>query len=190
MKRNYLITIIFTLLFSAAAMAQEFVEGPDTRPQPKRPNLLKELDLDQSQVQQIRRIYGERGPQMKQAQMRLREANRALDDAIYDQETSDNQIQSLMKDVQSAQMDVIRLRTQTETEVRRVLTREQLIKFRDLRRQFNKNKGARMSGDAPPLRPRMDQRPIQQQNQTQNGQPNPNGPAKRIFNRRQMRKNL
>lgn len=190
MKRNYLITIIFILLFSAAAMAQEFVEGPDTRPQPKRPNLLKELGLDETQTQQIRRIYGERGPQMKQAQMRLREANRALDEAIYDKETSDSQIQSLMKDVQSAHMEVIRIRTQTETDVRRVLTSEQLVKFRNLRRQFNQNKGMKMQGDPPPLRPRIKDRLNSPQNQVLDGQPSPNGPGKRIFNRRQMRKNL
>lgn len=190
MKKNFLIITILTLILSVAGMAQEFTDGPDAKTQPKRPNLLKELNLDQSQMQQIRRIYGERGPQMKQAQMRLREANRALDDAIYDQETNEPQIQSLMKDVQSAQMEVIRLRTQTETDVRRVLTREQLIKFRDLRRQFNQNKGMRMQGNPQPLRPRMNPRLNQPQNQVQDGQPNPGQPPRRIINRRQMRKNL
>lgn len=182
MKKNLLITIALTLLLSLTAIAQEFTDGPEGKAQQKRPNIIQELNLEQSQIQQIRRIYGMRGPQMREAQKRLREANRALDDAIYDQETGDAQIESLMKEVQSAQMDVIRLRTQTETDVRKVLTREQLIKFRELRRKFSQNKGGRMPGP-PPLKPGMNQ----PGNPPRDVLNNPNRPARRIFNRRQIR---
>src|SRR6187551_2529791 len=62
---------------------------PEMRqPNPNRPhdnqsNLLRQLGLSPEQIQQIRRIKMEQRPSMDEAQRRFREANRALDEAIY-----------------------------------------------------------------------------------------------------------
>jgi len=103
---------------------------------PRRPDLLKTLGLSPDQQEQIRQINIERKPQMRAAQDRLREANRNLDQAIYADIVNDSVIQMRLKDVQSAQAELIRIRSMTELAVRQILTPEQLQKFRDVRRQF------------------------------------------------------
>lgn len=103
---------------------------------PSRPNLLQELDLSPDQVRQIRRLNQERRPIMQNAQRRLRDANQALDRAIYADTDNDAEIQTRMTEVQAAQMEVIKNRTATERAIRRILNTEQLTKFRNLRAQF------------------------------------------------------
>lgn len=102
----------------------------------QRPNLLQELGLTPEQIQQIRRINQTRRPLLQDAQQRFGEANRALDEAIYADTSSEAEIQERMKAVQLAQAEVIKTRTQTEYLVRKVLTADQLVKFRDLRQRF------------------------------------------------------
>jgi Spy/CpxP family protein refolding chaperone len=137
--------LFFIILFalagtSTALYAQEGPppgEGPHDERGDDRPNLLAALGLSPEQVQQIRRINQERRPAMMLAQRRMREANRALDMAIYrDAAVNDEEFQTRLKEVQAAQSDLARLRFETELSVRRILTQDQLVRFRDLRRQF------------------------------------------------------
>lgn len=109
-----------------------------------RPNLLRQLGLTQDQIAQIRQINQDRKPQIRAAQNRLREANRNLDEAIYADAANDAEIQARLKEVQAAHADVIRIRSLTELAVRRILSPEQLAKFRDVRRQFMEEKKENM----------------------------------------------
>ena len=144
MKKIYFINVIIlalTLSFAFSTIkAQEVMPPPDApnqnNPQNRRPNLLAELGLTQDQIHQIRRINAEKKPAMREAQQRLREANRNLDQAIYADNADESQIQSFIKETQMAQIEVIKLRSLTELAVRRILTAEQLSKFRELRRRF------------------------------------------------------
>ena len=101
-----------------------------------RPNLLAELGLSPEQVQQIRKMNQERRPAMMQAQRRMRLANRDLDLAIYTDNFSDADYQARLKEFQAAQAEMNRLRFESELSVRKVLTPEQLIKFREIREQY------------------------------------------------------
>ncbi len=136
----FLFIIVASLGVSAPAYTQDGPPPEDTpndeRPDGRRPTLLAELGLSPDQVQQIRRINQGRRPAMMEAQRRLREANRDLDIAIYGNGVSDADFQSRLKDFQSAQGEVARLRFESELSVRKVLTPEQLIRFRELRRRF------------------------------------------------------
>jgi periplasmic protein CpxP/Spy len=105
-----------------------------------RPNLLAELGLSPEQVQQIRRMNQERRPTMMQAQRRMHEANQALDTAIYRDAVSDEEFQTRLKEVQTAQSDLARLRFENELAVRRVLTPDQLVRFREIRRRFEEQR--------------------------------------------------
>ena len=105
-----------------------------------RPNLMRQLGLSQDQIKKIRQINQERRPQLRAAQDRLREANRNLDQAIYADIADDAEIQARLKEVQTAQADVIRLRSLTELAVRKNLTPEQLARFRSVRQQFMERK--------------------------------------------------
>lgn len=145
MKKFNLITALFSatlLIFSFLTVKaqEEPPSAPDSSNQSsannRRPNLLAELALTQEQIRQIRLINIENKPSLRAAQQRLRAANQNLDRAIYADELDDAGIQSLVKEVQAAQIEVIKLRASAELAVRRILTQEQLTKFRDLRRQF------------------------------------------------------
>jgi Spy/CpxP family protein refolding chaperone len=144
MKRIKFLSFAFALLVLSfifpAVRAQEV--PPANEPQTgaerpvQRPNLLQELGLTPDQIQQIRRINQSRRPLMQEAQTRLREANRALDEAIYADAPNEFEIQEKLKAAQTAQAEVIKTRAQTEYAVRKVLTPEQLVKFRNLRQRL------------------------------------------------------
>jgi Spy/CpxP family protein refolding chaperone len=109
---------------------------PDERGEVKRPNLLKILGLSPAQMLDVRRVNQARKPQMDAAQGRLRDANRALDEAIYADNFDQAAFDTRLKEVQAAQADVARLRFTNEMNIRKILTPEQLARFRELRRQF------------------------------------------------------
>jgi len=102
-----------------------------------RGNVLRELGLTREQVQDIRRINQERRSALEAAGRRLREANRAVDEAIYADTADDSLIKTRLAELQSAQSEAASLRFEKELAIRRVLTPEQLVRFRDLRRKFD-----------------------------------------------------
>lgn len=136
-------TILALLLFAGAHLAQDAKPTdvsvpPANQPQQQdiRGNLLRELGLSPSQMMQIRRMNQTRKPLMDAAQARLRDATQALDQAIYADQAVENDIQARLKEFQLAQAEVSRIRFMNELAVRRVLTPDQLVRFRELRRRF------------------------------------------------------
>jgi len=137
-----LMSLILLLLFSTA-LAPAQVEPTDEMPEPKaerprqeRQNLFRELGLLPEQIQQVRRINMETKPLMETAQRRLREANRNLDIAIYTDGARSADVELKLIEFQAAQAEIARLRFMKEFAVRKVLTPEQLTRFRDLRKRF------------------------------------------------------
>lgn len=114
-------------------------QGPPPNGRPgDRGQLLRELGLSQEQFQQIRRMNADRKPVMEAAHRRLNEANRALDEAIYADTLNEQDIEGKMKEVQAAQSEMTKLRVMNELQVRKILTPEQLVKFRELREKFER----------------------------------------------------
>ena len=134
----------FVLAFSAFAGAQEtkpveLQDGPNPATNQQldiRTNALRQLGLSREQVQQIRRMNMERKPLMDEAQNRLRVANRNLDEAIYGDQVNDADVQARLKELQLAQADMARIRFMNEFSVRKILTPDQLTRFRELRQRF------------------------------------------------------
>ena len=139
-----------------------------------RGSVLRELGLTREQVQDIRRINQARRSALEAAGRRLREANRALDEAIYADTADDSLIKTRLAELQSAQSEAASLRFEKELAIRRVLTPEQLVRFRDLRRKFEE------------LRRTMDER-RHERRELRNGPP-PDG-APRPGMRRMLRRN-
>lgn len=172
MKKINILSLIFTgllmFLTFANVNAQEQVapdnQNPNANQQVRPFKILEELGLTREQIQQIRRINQERKPIMQEAQQRWRISNRNLDEAIYSDTTTDEEVKELMKEAQLAQAELLKARTLTEYMVRKVLTPEQLTKFRQLRERVMK----RMS---------------------QKNENNPNNQQQRPINRLQQRKN-
>lgn len=169
---NYLKTILLLIsafIFAAAAAAQDNrpPEGPPpeeqrpaaNQPQDIRANVLRQLGLSQEQFQQLRRMNAERKPLMDEAQKRFREANRSLDEAIYADQVSDADVQARLKEVQLAQAEVAKIRFMNELGVRRILTPEQLVRFRELRQRFEQ---ARQNFEN--RRPLNNDKPVNRQN--------------------------
>jgi len=138
---SFLLVCLLSLSSFSAVNAQEEMPPADA-PQKEfnraapRPNLLRELGLTREQIQQIRRINFNRKSIMMDAQRRVREATRNLDRAIYADALNENEITARLKDLQNAQAEIARLRSSNELEVRKILTPEQLVKFRELRQRF------------------------------------------------------
>lgn len=124
--------------------------------------LLRALNLSPEQRAQIAQIRRETEPQGRLLGARLRQARRALDEAIYAANPDERAIEERTREVAAAQAAVMRLRTFTELKIRRVLSPEQLDAFRRLQRQPRAR-----------LRNRMERR---RQEQQQQQLPSPNDP--------------
>jgi Spy/CpxP family protein refolding chaperone len=158
MKKINLFKFIFTALavtfmFSTVKAQDETLPAPDTltrkEAQKQRPKMLDVLGLTQDQMQQFRRINMNKKPAMREAQQRLRAANRSLDEAIYADNVDETEIQIRIKELQAAQIEVIKIRSLTELAIRRILTAEQLTKFRGISRQFAETSDKRRNENRP-----------------------------------------
>ncbi len=154
------------LLFPAAfADAQGLQERPNIQPR----RLFEQLGLSREQIQQIRQINQERQPLMREAQENLRDATRALDQAIYADNVSEEIVQARLKDLQEAQAEVIKIRATTELAIRKVLTAEQLSKFIKLREEaMREREQRRLDNDERPNQQRNDNHLQRRRNNRQN----------------------
>ncbi len=156
---NKFILVLFSLVFVAAsafaATAQEPQERATTPPQRTAP-LLRLLNLTPDQLAQIRRIRQENQGELRLAVGRVRQAQRALEEAIYSETSDEALIEQRARELSEAQAAHTRLRALTELRVRRVLTPSQLSVFRDLqmRRRALDERDGRRPRNAVPLRPR------------------------------------
>lgn len=135
MKKIFLI-LVFLFLFAGFSAAQEEDASPEQNKQARRPNLLRELGLTQEQVQQIRQLNSENREKLREAQIRVREAARNLDQAVYADVLDEELLKTRLRNLQEAQAELTKLRSAAELAVRKVLTAEQLIRFRELREKF------------------------------------------------------
>lgn len=137
LKFRLLSTLLLLMLTFSAVKAQREVNLPKQQfKEPARPQLLRELGLTQEQIRRIRLINSENKERMREANFRLREANRNLDAAIYADNADETFIELKLREFQSAQAEIAKIRAVTELEIRKVLTPEQLIRFREMRQRF------------------------------------------------------
>ena len=147
-KHLHKIILAFAIAVPAlvgSALAQEEPRVPaaagETRPQNDRAvemrmDILQQLGLNPEQVQRIRRSNMERRPLMMAAQAKVRDANAALDDALYADNVDEQLVKDRLRESQLAQAEVIKIRFMNELAIRRILTPEQLVRFRELRQRF------------------------------------------------------
>lgn len=93
------------------------------------------LGLTPDQIVSIRAIRRQNRLELQTARQRLAQARRALDEAIYSDDTSDDLVNQRTREVVEAQASEVRLRARTELGIRRVLTPQQLGTFRTIRQQ-------------------------------------------------------
>jgi Spy/CpxP family protein refolding chaperone len=150
-------SVFFALtLFVAGAVGQQGDMPGEAGPRPPqmggprdiRANMLRRLGLNNEQISSLRKMNAERQPKMEAAQKRLQEASRKLDDVIYADAFSQETYDARLREVQDAQIEITRLRFEGELAIRKVLTGEQLVRFRTMRELFEE-----MRPRQGPLRP-------------------------------------
>jgi Spy/CpxP family protein refolding chaperone len=140
-------------LLSVAAMlkpvkaqtpAQQNQTDSNQSQQAQADQMLGPLNLTPDQVQKIRAINAELRDQRQAANFRLRQAQRALAEAVESPTPNETLIDQRSKEVADAQAATIRLRSLTEARVLQVLTPEQRAKLREIRQQ---NQALRRAGN-------------------------------------------
>ena len=137
------------LLIGAGAQAraqnpQTTVEPGQTQTQANQVPDLGPLNLTPEQIQKIRAINAELRDQRQAANQRLRQAQRALAEAIESPTPNEALIDQRSREVAEAQAATIRLRSLTEARVLQVLTPEQRIRLREMRQR---NQARRQGGN-------------------------------------------
>ena len=165
--RKLIITLLpGALLLCAAAMGSAQTTEPEPRPdaaQEQNSNLpnqggsdLRFLGLTQDQVQKIRLINAELKDQRQQATLRLRQARRALAEAVESPTPDETLISQRSRELAEAQASTIRLRSLTEARILQVLTPEQRARIREIRQRNQALRGGQGQPDG--LAPRRIQR--------------------------------
>jgi Spy/CpxP family protein refolding chaperone len=155
-----LLCALALLCFSTLlASAQESSPAPSSEVEQNAGNqngdLIRTLGLTPEQLIKIRTIREQHKQERQLATERLRNAQKALDAAIYSDETSEAVVEENARELAAAQTAVIRLRAMTEFNIRRVLTPEQLGTLRELRlRQAERRRLERQMGQPRRLRNR------------------------------------
>lgn len=145
-KSKFLISIfiIFLFAFSFSVKAQDNLRGDAAEQSARGGNLMRMLGLTTDQIQQIRRLNQARKPLERDARHRIVEARQNLDRAVYADNLNESDVQARLLELQQAQTELTQIRASNELEIRKILTNEQLIKFRELRRQFEERKKSRV----------------------------------------------
>ena len=115
--------------------------------QQRRPNLLRELGLTQEQMSQIREINQSNRQNIKAAQEKVADTRMKLDQAIYAEKVDEATVQIRLREFQDAQAEVAKIRANTEFSIRKVLTPDQLLRFRELRQRFEQFRRDRRQND-------------------------------------------
>jgi Spy/CpxP family protein refolding chaperone len=102
-------------------------------PEPTTTDPIEQLRLSPDQRQAIRRILADNRVERQTTNLRLREANVALDQAL--DADDENLIEQRINEVATAQAAQLRMRIHTEMKIRRILRPEQLATLRRLRLQ-------------------------------------------------------
>jgi len=97
------------------------------------PDILEQLRLTPDQAQKIRQIQRQTREERASIGDRLRESNRALEDALYAPTLDEALIEQRIQAVAAAQSAQLRMRIQTEMRIRRILNPDQLAVWSDLR---------------------------------------------------------
>jgi Spy/CpxP family protein refolding chaperone len=137
MRHIVRITPLVALVFTAAltVCAQQPQDSPGGPPANEGPDPVTDLQLTQDQIRTIRMIQRDTKDERQAIGLRLRQSNRALQDALDAETLDEARVEQRLQDVAAAQTAQLRARIQTELRIRRILTPGQLAKWRDLRLQ-------------------------------------------------------
>lgn len=106
--------------------------------------LRQKLNLTPEQLEQIKAIREQNKEEWRTVRQRIHQAQRALDEAIYADQTDEAVVEARAREVAEAHSAMARMRALMELKIRRVLTPEQLTTLRTLRQQRAAERERRM----------------------------------------------
>lgn len=139
MIKKKLIFVGFIVILSSVAISAQQLTESNSDAQPNRQNrLIQELGLSQAQVGEIREIRRRTALSLGQARQNFQQAKKELDEAIYADSVSEEDLRLKLRRVSETQAEITKAQALREYAVRKVLRPEQLNRFRELRRNFSK----------------------------------------------------
>ncbi|HEY6232909.1 MAG TPA: periplasmic heavy metal sensor [Pyrinomonadaceae bacterium] len=132
------------------------IAEPQQRPTDGDP--IQQLNLTPEQREQIRSIRENNKSERMTISNRLRDANRALDEAMNADNPDEALVEQRLRDVAAAQAAASRLRILTEIRIRRVLSKEQRDTLRALQIQARQNRRERQMDNPEQRQQRVEQR--------------------------------
>ncbi len=139
-----LFALALSFVFTTAILAQQPPLAEDAPPQvadrPGGDGYLRQLGVSQEQIRELRRLNRERRPHENAARKRFQAARDALDSAIYSDQVDDADFEIKLSEFHVAQAELASIRFRNELAIRRLLSPDQLVKFRELRRQFEERR--------------------------------------------------
>jgi Spy/CpxP family protein refolding chaperone len=139
-----LLLLLVIVGIEARAQTPQNTEPAQTQPQAVQLPDFAQLNLSPDQIQKIRAINAEVKNQRQAAGMKLRQAQRALAEAVEAPTPNEALIEQRSHELADAQAATIRLRSLTEARILQVMTPEQRIKLREMRQR---NQAARREGN-------------------------------------------
>ena len=163
---KFVLTVAAFFALAGSTFAQDGPQRQNARrtQNNQRPDIARELGFSPEQVQEFTRLNQHHRPMMDEALKRMRDANRELDMAIYADVVSDGEVRTKLKAFQDAQIELNRLRFIHELNIRKILTPDQLVRFRELRRRFAESR-QQIQRDDPGTQPA--RTPLRRRNQRQ-----------------------
>jgi Spy/CpxP family protein refolding chaperone len=140
------VTILTLVLLLAGAWAHAKAQGPTTQNPVDPPQIqtnqanqipdLRPLNLTPDQLQKIRDINSDMKEQRQTAGLKVRQARRALDEAVESPTPNQALIEQRSRELADAQAGMIRVRSLVESRVlQEVLTPEQRLRLREMRQR-------------------------------------------------------
>lgn len=171
------------LILVAGISAAGQTAQPPQPPGPPQPNLgdpIRQLNLTTEQLEQIRLIREQNRDERSSINQRVRETNRALQEALDTDSPEENVVEQRLRDAGAAQSAAMRLRILTELKIRRVLTPDQRVMLRNLRRRVHERNNERRLGNPEERQNRREDRSLKMRERRRNlGRPLPGEPPQR-----------
>lgn len=111
---------------------------------------LLELGLSTDQMTRLREIRRQRGPGLRELNRRLRETQRRIDDALLADAVDEGAVRALAGELGRLEAERLMVHFEMEVAIRSLLTPEQAVRLRELRRRGPGAPPSRAPEGAPP----------------------------------------
>ena len=148
--KSVISVIAIVIAFAVSSQGQ----APATEPPPPPPQQghfggdpVRQLNLTPEQREQIRLIREQLRNERAVVNQRVRETNKALEEVLDSDSPDQSIIEQRIQEVSAAQAAAMRMRIMTEVKIRQVLTTEQRVMLRELRRHVDTRRELRGQGN-------------------------------------------